>query len=616
MLACLTGCSQGSVDSDSPPVEVSTEASTSTIPTSVGEPSDVASSDGVTSHSSETERLETAPLGTGSLETGSLDSTDSASSVTEVFTSSVPDGGELFTSELTSVTLDLSTLMGLGDGGTWSESSQPSSAAVDAGPEPWDGPPIVSRAGYVDIEPLTYSRNGVVRTSSSARLFYSFRPADEDAHLATTFVFFNGGPGYGTSLGLLARGTGPMTVGSPEDSTALVENPWSWAQLGNLLYIDTRQAGFSYSTIADPSDSVARRAENSEVNFNDYLDPADLVRVMLRVLAATPGIQDNPVVLVGESYGGVRATMMLTYLLNPALLRTSPNFYTDAALADEIDAHYAAVGHNYADPRDQFPAQVLIQPFIAGTQFEDQAVIRCLPGSTEAILAEQYGIDCEDIDALRDSYNIREQFVWSDELDVVATAHVTSVPSLQLLLGVDPTQIVGLGAADRVGAFRLHTSRTLPAQPSFVEALGIIESWDAYHVASNYSNFNYDLYDNPYPCVYFPWVIGRVATFVTDADADMVVDTPALPTTMMKCQERLGATAFVDDVVATHDPEGDEPRPGHWTITYNDKAPYGAGERKVRWPTYEASHMVAVNQPQQLFEDVREFLRENAVITR
>jgi len=308
--------------------------------------------------------------------------------------------------------------------------------------------------------------------------------------------------------------------------------------------------------------------------------------------------------------------MMLAYLLNPAMLRNSPSQYTDSALAHEIDAHYAAVGHNYADRRDQFPAQVLIQPFIAGTQFEDQAAIRCLPGSKEEIVAEQHGIDCEDVDIFRDSYNIVETYDWSDELDEIANAHITNVPSLQRLLGVDPTRIVGLSAADRAGAFRLHTSRILPPQPSFAEALGVIEPWDAYHVASNYSNFNRDVYDNAYPCLYFPWVIGRVATFVTDADADMVVDTPALPTTIMNCQDLLGDRAFVDQVVATHDPKSDEPRPGHWTITYNEKSPHGAGDRQVRWPTYEAGHMVAVNQPQQLFEDVREFLRESAVITR
>jgi hypothetical protein len=501
---------------------------------------------------------------------------------------------------------------GVGDGSLSSRSPDRSSAVFDAGPEPWTGPTIVSRAGFVEIEPVSYIRNNVARTSSSARLFYSFRPADEDPHLAPTFVFFNGGPGYGTSFGLLPRGTGPVTIGSPEDSTALVSNPWSWTQMGNLLYIDTRQAGLSYSTLADPSVQASRAAENNDTNFNDYLDAADLVRVMLRVLSTTPGIQDNPVVLVGESYGGVRATMMLEFLLDYENLDINP-WYADSTLAEEIAAHYTAVADNYADPRDQFPAQVLIQPFIAYTQFQDQAAIMCLPGSKEALIADEEGVQCESLNDYRDPYNIDEDWTWSTELDVVAGQHLSTVSSLHSLLGIDPTQIVGLNAVERAGAFRLEGADWTVPQPGFAEALGVVQPWDAYLVAFNEANFNYDVYDNPYPCVYFSRVIARVATFVTDADADIVVDTPALPTTMMKCQQLL-TNPFVDSVVPTHDPETDEPRPGHWTITYNENSPNGAGERKVRWPGYVAGHMVAVSQAQQLFEDVRAFLRESDVI--
>jgi hypothetical protein len=486
------------------------------------------------------------------------------------------------------------------------------STEVDAGPEIWDGPSIVSRAGFVEIEPINYTRHTVQKTSSSARLFYSFRPADADPHLAPTFVFFNGGPGYGTSLGLMARGTGPMTVGMPEDEAALVSNPWSWSQLGNLLYIDTRQAGFSYSTLPDPSNYAARLFENNDTNFNDYLDAADLVRVMLRVLASTPGVQDNPIVLVGESYGGVRATMMLEFLLDHENLRTA-TWYGDATLADEIAAHYAAVGQNYADPRDQFPAQVLIQPFIAGTQFAEQATTICLPGSKELRVAEENGLWCERLDYYRDVYNIDEAEGWSASLDVIAGEHIASISSLQSLLGVEPTQIAGLGAAERTGAFRLENTGETTPQPGFEDALGVLQTWDHYHVASNLASFNADVYDNPYPCVYFSRVVSRVATFVTDADADFIVDTPALPATMMACQQLLGSP-FVDSVVASHDPEVGEARPGHWTVTFNENSPDGAGQRKVRWPTYAAGHMVAVTQPQQLFEDVREFLQENEVI--
>jgi carboxypeptidase C (cathepsin A) len=71
---------------------------------------------------------------------------------------------------------------------------------------------------------------------------------------------------------------------------------------------------------------------------------------------------------------------------------------------------------------------------------------------------------------------------------------------------------------------------------------------------------------------------------------------------------------FVDSIVANHDQLGNEVRPGQWVVTYNDNSVVGAAQRVVRWPVYEAGHMVATDQPQQLFEDVGAFLRERRVI--
>lgn len=495
---------------------------------------------------------------------------------------------------------------------TASSSETSGDAGFDGGIEPWDGPAIVAKSGFIDLDANAYVRHNVALTSSSARMFYSFHPADENPHVAPTFVFFNGGPGYATSLGLMARGTGPMTVGSPADSTALVENPWSWTQFGNLLYIDTRQAGFSYATLEDPEVEQSRLDERYENNFNDYTDSADIVRVMLRVLASTPGIQDNPIVIVGESYGGVRAAMTIEFLFNANGLRTQ-TWYTDPALADEVAAHFAAISDEVDGPEEQIVAQVLIQPFVAHTQFEDQADVFCAPGSPEAEVADEVGADCMNLKSYRDVYNITQAEGWSDWIDVVAGEHLMNVDSLQAILGVDPLGIDGLKASDRAGAFRFQSVYLTEAQPEFDEALGSLNPWDAYHVILNRAVYNDDKYTNPVPCVYFSMALARADAFITDGDFDVVVDTPVLPTTLMKCQERV-SLPFVDSIVATHDAIGDEARPGHWTVTYNGNSPIGAGERKVRWPRYEAGHMVATDQPQQLFEDVQAFLLERGVI--
>lgn len=503
-----------------------------------------------------------------------------------------------------------STVSGSSDT-SWSDATMVD-AGFDGGLEPWDGPAIVAKSGFIDLEANDYVRHDVALTSSSARMFYSFHPANENPHVAPTFVFFNGGPGYATTLGLMARGTGPMTVGTPEDDSALVPNPWSWTQFGNLLYVDTRQTGFSYATIADPEVEQSRLDERYDNNFNDYTDSADIVRVMLRVLANTPGIQDNPIVIVGESYGGVRAAMTIEFLFNSAGLRTQ-TWYTDPALADEVSAHFEAIADKVDGPEEQVVAQVLIQPFVAHTQFEDQSDVYCEPGSREAEVADEVGTDCQQLKSYRDVYNISKPDGWSDEIDVIAGEHLMNVSSLEAMLGVNPLDVVGLKAADRAGAFRFQTNYLTQAQSAFNQALGAPQPWDAYHVILNQALYNPDKYTNPYPCVYFSMALARVDGFITDGELDIVVDTPVLPTTLMSCQQLL-SRPFVDSIVATHDPVGDEVRPGHWSVTYNADSPLGAGTREVRWPSYEAGHMVATDQPAQLFEDVQAFLRERGVI--
>lgn len=474
-------------------------------------------------------------------------------------------------------------------------------------------------SGYIDIEPVAYTIN-LGRTeyqSSSARLFYSFFPADNDPDEAPLFVFFNGGPGFATSGGLLSFGTAPHTIGTDLTTPTLERNPSSWAQMGNLLYIDTRQTGFSYSTLSDPSDPNARAAEFGPHNFNEYLDAADLLRVLLRVLAHDDALRDNQVVLVGESYGGVRATLMLYYLITPESLRQQ-GYYHDPTLADEIEQHYAAISTTSvpATQADQFRTQVLIQPWVAHTQRDDQLLMTCTPGSPEVLVAEEQGVTCNEVLSTNDGYNVNMPAVWSASLDSAAQTVLSDVTQLGLLLGVEPGQIPGFPAEQRLGAYRIGgpPSTVLnPPSSSLVDTYGALPSWDFYHVLFYRSGWENSFYESPLPCALFHRTVQHVDTFVTHAFMDTVVRTSVIPTTLAACNQ-LYASPPVDTIVLDETPTPGVERPGWMRFQFNANSEIGAAERVVRTPRYQrAGHMVSVTHAAELFADVSEFLEERGV---
>jgi predicted nucleic acid-binding protein len=74
-------------------------------------------------------------------------------------------------------------------------------------------------------------------------------------------------------------------------------------RFANLLYIDAPSTGFSY-----PSNSETNK---KDIGIDMDRDAGIFLGVISRFLTRHPTIVANPVVLVGESYGGTRATFMI-----------------------------------------------------------------------------------------------------------------------------------------------------------------------------------------------------------------------------------------------------------------------------------------------------------------
>jgi hypothetical protein len=351
-----------------------------------------------------------------------------------------------------------------------------------------------AEAGFIPVEgSVSYFQfgsyfNRLTLKTSPARIWYTFQPADEEAATRPLFVFFNGGPGGATSCGLFSANTAGLTVFRDQDTgeAALVTNPASWTRAGNLLHIDSRTAGFSYSLMDDPGDGVRRGREFDAQNYNPFVDGADFVRALLRFLADHPSIQGNRVVLVPESYGGVRATVMLHLLLYYGRYADGSSIYQDPGLVAAIRSHYDAVFPEYAGETvppgvvaGQFGHQVLIQT-VETTPFQTLVKVEMLeaPGSPLYQVAAETGIPYvpyaespgavpnptptrvqnyiyDWIDSVgRDAYHIAKPAGFLDGHRAAAQEFLTDVDTLGLMTGTDVLGIADLYASARSGAYK------------------------------------------------------------------------------------------------------------------------------------------------------------------
>ena len=356
-------------------------------------------------------------------------------------------------------------------------------------------PSTQSQAGFTELEsiPFSFQKAGLetlAYASTRARVWHAYFPATGLASKeAPLFVFLNGGPGCATTSNLFSMNTAPYTLDREHQQNAgsqLSKNPQSWTAIGNLLYIDAPMTGFSYNLMPNPDVTLKRQAEFDVQNQNPFIDAAQVIRVILRFLGEHSDIRNNPVVLVGESYGGTRVSTMLNLLLFHEQYGTGVKVYRDATLAAEIKAFFnqgLATGMASVAPEivaRQFGRQILIQPQLTGDyQNQEAATMYYQDGSViDQISREAWGLPflrAQNVDKFtyvtfvvlpfcgRDRYIYTKWaasplYAWSDSLENFALQSLTSVSAMNTLLGgQDVRTIPGFRKEQRAEAYRYHT---------------------------------------------------------------------------------------------------------------------------------------------------------------
>ena len=144
----------------------------------------------------------------------------------------------------------------------------------------WGPSSIPQYSGYVDIQRPS---------SDTIHLFYWMFDASNRTD-APLLVWFNGGPGCSSLMGLFEEGLGPFMVNETDGS--VYTSPHPWTDLGTVLFIDQPVGtGFSYGDVTDFDTHETQVAE-------------DMLQFFQSLYQCFPWLKEKPLFLLGESFAG------------------------------------------------------------------------------------------------------------------------------------------------------------------------------------------------------------------------------------------------------------------------------------------------------------------------
>jgi hypothetical protein len=331
-----------------------------------------------------------------------------------------------------------------------------------------------------------------------------------------------------------------MTVAA--DGT-VVADPTSFTSHGSLLYIDQRLTGFSYddAPLASPE-------------FDMEGDAVEFARVILHVLDAHPAIRAAGVVLVGESYGGARAQLILDDLFD---YRMHADLAGDAQLHFDTIFRPAAV-HRPAEIATQFFGAALIQPVVVGY------------------------------------YQVKESpGIGPSVVDTAAAQHALADPvASAALFGGRLEDVSELSGRGRHGARYVQLGYFDTIEQALESRLGPLDPDDLYFASGPLS----DPWTTDTALVPPAFVrnLGRVKMLITNALQDETVHTTAIPAA-------LGAMGITARLVT--DQPAEAARMGEIVVDLP-----GVEVATIRFPSYDAFHAVTQTQPAEFLADVTDWL--------
>ncbi|MBN1605221.1 MAG: choice-of-anchor A family protein [Polyangiaceae bacterium] len=344
---------------------------------------------------------------------------------------------------------------------------------------------VAAEAGFLQIPSEDYVAENHNRTSPTHRIWYSFHPAKVYPKWKPLAVFFNGGPGSSTSRWLFSFNTGPNTL-DPDRTGSIIPNAnANWTDFANLLYIDAPSTGFSYA--------VASGGVQVDLGTDMDRDAGIFLSVVLRFLDRHPALQNNPVILVAESYGGARSILMLRHLFEYASLTDPASAYQDSQLSSDVLGYFGDVFQTPAPTTEQiaekFGRQVLIDPVVAGAeQYDRTDLFPISPGDCHDDVDDGHGhmVPCWSaslgIGATCSMKDCDQARTFASDRGYAVSLKLTQIGILQAALGVNPRTIEWMHASARTTAYGRGDGLTPEETPEMWEEFEDLGTDDSYFV--------------------------------------------------------------------------------------------------------------------------------------
>src|SRR6202041_3343217 len=229
------------------------------------------------------------------------------------------------------------------------------------------------------------------------------KDSDSGTHRPVTFAL-NGGPGA-SSVYLNLGAIGPKHIvfanegDSPSDPATLTDNPGTWLDFTDIVFIDPIGTGFSRSLVDE--------AETKKLFYAPKPDIEYLSLVIYKWLVQTDRLLDKKY-LVGESYGGYRGPMMTHYLQSTlgvamnGLVLVSPYMNPEEGDGDlspipwMIDLPSITAAHLESEGKLTDAAMQQVIAYTRGDYAEALLKGRSDPAATDAMIAhvtEMTGLD-------------------------------------------------------------------------------------------------------------------------------------------------------------------------------------------------------------------------------